>query len=313
MKPAPTLLDRLTGSAMFSLDDRMRFGRKVATASIAASALLATANIAIGLRAGSTSVVAAGIELAGDVIASTLVLVAMFLASRPADRNHPYGHGRIEILAGLSVGFILAGGGVGICWRSLQEIQQAHAPPAAYSAVPLLAAIIVRGGMSTFKFRAGRNIGSVSLVADAWNDAVDILSALAALVALGLTLLDPARYLAADHYGGFAVGLFVIYTGGRVVRDASVDLIDTMPQPEVIDDIRHAATAVEGVLGTEKCYARKTGLKYYVELHVAVDPRMTVEESHEIGTRVRSHLRSVLPSIGDVLVHIEPAYPVRDG
>ena len=309
MTSVSILLSRLTASTLSSLEARMRFGRRVAIASIAASGLLAAGNIIVGLFAGSTSVVAAGVEFVGDVIASTFVLVGMTLAAKPADDNHPYGHGRIEILAGLTVGIILAAGGVGICYRSLERVSELHTPPAAYSVWPLLGAIVIRGAMSTFKFRAGRNIGSVSLIADAWNDAVDILSALAALVALGLTLMDPARYLSADHYGGFAVGLFVIYTGFRVLRDASMDLIDTMPQSATIEAIRRAAAVVEGVRGTEKCYARKTGLKYHVELHVEVDPCMTVEDSHAVATRVRSHIRGALPSIGDVIVHIEPYHP----
>jgi cation diffusion facilitator family transporter len=295
--------------AAASLETDMLFGRKVAIVSIAASSILATANIIVGMLAGSTSVVASGVEFVGDVIASTAVLLGMILGSRPADENHPYGHGRIDILAGLTVGIILASGGVGICYRSLGRITEAHSPPGAYAMWPLIGAMVIRGSMATFKFRAGRRIGSVSLIADAWNDAVDILSAMAALAALDLTLFDPGRYLAADHYGGFAVGLFVIYTGLRVLRDASMDLIDTMPNPGTIDAIRCAAAAVEGVHGTEKCYARKTGLKYHVELHVEVDPLMTVEDSHAVATLVRSHIRSALPSVGDVVVHIEPTRP----
>ena len=165
---------------------------------------------------------AAGFEFLGDVLASLLVFVAMTLAAKPADENHPYGHGRIEILAGLSVGIILVAGGLGICWRSLQKITEVHPPPQLYSIWPLLTAIVIRTTMSTIKFRVGRKIGSSSLVADAWNDAVDILSASAALCALALTLSDPARFLPADHYGGFAVGLFVIYTGFRVLRESSL-------------------------------------------------------------------------------------------
>ena len=140
----------------------MRFERKVASLSIAASCLLSITNIVVGLLAGSTSVLAAGVEFMGDVIASTFVLLGMIFGSRPADENHPYGHGRIEILAGLTVGIILAGGGIGICVRSLERIGDVHVPPAAYSMWPLIGAIVIRGGMSSFKFRAGRRIGSVS-------------------------------------------------------------------------------------------------------------------------------------------------------
>ncbi|HMC62635.1 MAG TPA: cation diffusion facilitator family transporter [Candidatus Solibacter sp.] len=293
-----------------SLEEDMRFGRRVAIASIAASCVLATANIAVGRMAGSTTVVAAGVEFVGDVIASTFVLLGMIFGSRPADENHPYGHGRVEILAGLTVGIILAAGGVGICYRSLGRISEIHPPPGVYAMWPLIGAIVLRSAMSAFKFRGARRIGSASLIADARNDAVDIVSSVTALAALGLTLFDPGRFLAADHYGGVAVGLFVIYTGLRILRDTSMDLIDTMPHAGTIEAIRRAAAAVEGVRGTEKCYARKTGLKYHVELHVDVDPWMTVEDSHAVATQVRSHIRSALPAVGDVVVHIEPHRPV---
>ena len=281
-------------------------GRRVASISIVASCLLAAGNVTVGLLAGSASVFASGVEFLGDVVASTFVLIGMTLAARPADENHPYGHGRIEILAGLTVGGILAAGGVGICWRSLQNVTDVHPPPGAYAVWPLLGSIVVRAVMSTVKFRVGRRIGSASLTADAWNDAVDILSAVAALFALGLTLHDPSRFLAADHYGGFAVGLFVIYTGLRILRDASMDLIDTMPEPALIDSIRRAAAEVPGVQGTEKCFARKTGFRHHVEIHVEVDPAMTVAASHDIAVEVRRHIKATVTSVADVLVHIEP-------
>jgi cation diffusion facilitator family transporter len=283
-----------------------RLGRRVAGVSIVASCILAASNIAIGLLAGSASVSAAGVEFLGDVVASTFVLIGMTLAARPADEDHPYGHGRIEILAGLTVGIILAAGGAGICYRSLLRLNEVHPPPASYAVWPLICAIAVRGIMSTVKFRTGRRIGSVSLVADGWNDAVDILSAFAALTALALTLSDPVRFLAADHYGGFAVGLFVVYAGLRVVRFAALDLIDTMPQPEFIDFIRRTALEVEGVKGIEKCYARKTGLKHHVDIHVEVDPAMTVAASHAIATEVRRHITATIRPVADVMVHIEP-------
>jgi cation diffusion facilitator family transporter len=211
------------------------------------------------------------------------------------------------MLAGLIVGLILAAGGVGISYRSLQNAGTAHLPPQAYTAWALLASVVIRGIASTWKFRIGKRLGSGALVADAWNDAVDILSALAALVALALTLYDPARFLAADHYGGFAVGLFVIFAGARVLRDTSLDLLDTMPEEAFTARIRAVASEVPGVLGVEKCYARKTGLHYHVDLHLEVDPNMTVWESHELGHQAQLHLKQKLDWVADVLVHIEPS------
>ena len=278
---------------------------------IAASVLLAAANIIIGVVARSTSVVAAGLEFAGDVVASALVMVGLILASRPPDSDHPYGHGRLETLAGLLVGVILAAGGAGICYRALAHVADVHEPPRSYAVWPLLAAIVIRSVMSTIKFRVGRRIHSASLVADAWNDAVDILSAAAALVAVGLTIYKPADFLAADHYGGFTVGLVVIFTGLRVMRDTSLDLMDTMPRASFTERIREVALSVPGVAGVEKCFARKTGLQYHVDLHLEVDPNMTVRESHDLATRVRVQIRERLPWVADVLVHVEPALSIE--
>jgi cation diffusion facilitator family transporter len=162
--------------------------------------------------------------------------------------------------------------------------------------------------MSSVKFRVGRRIRSSALVADAWNDAVDILSALAALTAVGLANYDPVRFLAADHYGGFLVGVVVVITGIRVVRDASLALVDTMPPPEQTNEILRAAGSVPGVQRIDKVLARKTGLQYHVDLHIEVDPTLTVAASHAIAGHVRATLRRQLPWVADVMVHVEPAF-----
>jgi cation diffusion facilitator family transporter len=171
---------------------------------------------------------------------------------------------------------ILAAGGIGIAIARFQRVSEVHAPPRAYSADPLIFAILVRSVMSVIKFRVGRGIGSVSVIADAWNDAVDVLSAVAALRALVLTLFNPSKFLMADHYGGFAVGLFVIYTGLRVVRDVSLDLIDTMPPTTLIEKVRATAIRVHGVVGAEKVLGRKIGLQHQLDLHLEVDPNISV-------------------------------------
>lgn len=286
-----------------------RLARRLAAASVIASALLAVTKIVIGLIAHSTSVVADGLESAGDVMASAVVLFGIIVAARPPDANHPYGHGRFEILAGLVVGIILAAGGTGISLRSLDRLHEFHPPPAVYAVWPLIGSIGLKSLMSALKFRYGRRLQSSSLVADAANDLVDILSGTTALLAVGLTLYDPQRFLAADHYGGAAVGLIVIFTGLRVVYDTTLQLMDTMPDPASMEQIRRVALAVPGVLGVEKCFARKTGFQHHVDLHLEVDPDMTVRESHEIATRVRFAIKEQLAWIADVLVHVEPFSP----
>jgi len=288
-------------------DESYQVARRVALAGVVVSGLLACSNIIIGLLTHSTSVVATGFEFAGDVLASSIVVVGMGVAARPADANHPYGHGRFETLSAFVVGVILSAAGVMIGYQSLQAVGVRHAPPGLSAAAALAGAIVLRGIMSSVKFRVGRRLRSSALVADAWNDAVDILSALAALTAVGLATYDPVRFLAADHYGGFVVGIVVVITGMRVLRDASLELVDTMPPPELTGEIVAVATSIAKVQGVDKVFARKTGLQYHVDLHIEVDPTLTVAASHAISGHVRAALKQQLPWVADVLVHVEPS------
>ena len=170
----------------------------------------------------------------------------------------------------------------------------------------MVASIVVKTGLSLGKFRFGRRIGSAALTADAWHDAIEIVSGAVALGALALTLYDPQHFSAADHWGGFAVGLIVLFTALHVIRDTSNDLMDAMPSRQRIDLIRCVALSEPGVKGVEKIYARKTGLEYHVELHLEVDPQMTVQDSHELATKPRFLIREKLDWVADVVVHVEP-------
>ncbi|MEO8595510.1 MAG: cation diffusion facilitator family transporter [Candidatus Solibacter sp.] len=285
----------------------MQTGQRVAVAGMLVSGTLAVIKIAAGLAGNSTAVVSDGLESAADVIASGFVLFGLTMAAKPADEEHPYGHGRVETLTGLLIGLVLTLGGGLISWHALGTIGQPHQKIAAYVIWPLLLSLAAKTGLATMKFHYGRKLKSDALTADGWNDFTDTVSAVVALIAVGLALWDPARFGEADRYGGFTVGLIVISAGLRVVRDTSLQLMDTMPGPKVIEQIRAAAFAVSGVRGVEKCYARKTGFKYHVDLHLEVDPEMTVRRSHQLAHEVQETIVAKLDFVADVLVHVEPA------
>jgi cation diffusion facilitator family transporter len=285
----------------------MHIGQRVAIAGMVVSGALAIVKIVAGLSGHSTAVVADGLESAGDVFASGFVLLGLTLAARPADDNHPYGHGRAETLTGLLIGLALAATGALISYESLRRLGQPRLPLAGYVVWPLVASLLAKMALASVKFRYGRKLGSAALTADAWNDTMDTVSATAALIAVGLTLSDPARFFNADRYGGFIVGLMVVSVGVRVSRETALQLMDTMPDDKLMKQIRAVASTVPGVRGVEKCFARKTGLRYHVDLHLEVDPEITVRQSHEIAHNVRYRVREQLDWVADVLVHVEPA------
>ena len=283
-----------------------QIARRVAFISIFLSAGLAALKISIGLIANSTAVVSDGFESAGDVFASSFVLFGLTLAAKPADAEHPYGHGRYETLTGLLVGLILTTTGVLIGYRAIERATQVHGAPAAYAIWPMFASIGLKSGSWWFKRYYGRSIRSDALIADSWNDAMDVLSACAALAGLVITLADPVRFDNADHIGGLVVGIIVIALGFHVIRGTTLQLVDTMPPPELLAEIRKVTMEVPGALGVEKLFARKTGLQYHVDLHLEVDPEMTVRESHDIASLVRERIKGTLDWVADVLVHVEP-------
>ena len=263
----------------------MHSGQRVALLGMVVSGSLAIAKIGAGVAGHSTAVLADGFESAGDVFASGFVLLGLTLAAKPPDQEHPYGHGRIETLTGLLIGLVLTAAGAVISVGSIEHLGQPRLPLASFVIWPLAISALAKAGLASFKFRYGHKLRSAALTADAWNDTMDIASALAAMAAVILTLSDPARFLNADRYGGIIVGLIVIFTGVRVSRDTALQLMDTMPDPVRMNEIRAVAASVPGVRGVEKCFARKTGLRYHVDLHLEVDPEMTVRRSVKSSAR----------------------------
>ncbi len=288
-------------------------GRRLAALSVGIGVLLSAAKILVGLAAHSTSLISDGLEGAADVLSSAIVFAGLTMASRPPDENHPYGHGRYETLSGLAVGGLLLVTGLGIFWRSIETLGDfQHHRLQTFALYPLIASVAIKTVLALYKRRIGRKIGSSALEADAWHDLTDLISTTVAIIAIVLTLIDPARFDFADHIGGMVIGVIVVWLAVRVVRQTVDYLTDTMPDDKKMSEIRAVALEVPGAQDIEKCFARRTGLRYHVDLHLEVDPEMTVLESHSIATQVRIRIKEELSWVADVLVHVEPAGGSRE-
>jgi cation diffusion facilitator family transporter len=188
----------------------LNVARRVTVIGMLVSALLATSKLLVGWLGHSTAVFADGLENTGDLFGSGLILYALFVASKPPDKEHPYGHGRSETIAGLAVGFLLAASGLAICYVSFRRLHSVTEAPHLFAIWPMVASIVVKGGLSVGKLSYGKRLGSAALQADAAHDGIEIVSGIVALLALSLTLYDPEHFSAADHWGGFIVGLIVL-------------------------------------------------------------------------------------------------------
>jgi cation diffusion facilitator family transporter len=283
-----------------------RAGRRLALYSVAVSAALAVVKIFIGLAAHSTAVVSDGIEAAADVLSSGVVFIGLWLASRPPDENHPYGHGRYETLSSLFVGGLLVLTAVGIFWQS--SLRLYHPEQVRLFAIyPIAASICAKIVFAALKWRWAKRLSSASLAADAWHDMTDLFSSAVAFAAVLLSVTSSTGSASADAAGGMIIAVIVAFVGVRLIRYTVAQLTDTMPDEASMAQIRAVALSVPGAIGIEKCFARRTGFKYHVDLHLEVDPDLTVRRSHDIAVQVKIEIKHRLDWVADVLVHVEPA------
>jgi cation diffusion facilitator family transporter len=247
------------------------------------------------------------VESLGDVFSSLVVWRGLVVASEPADEDHPYGHGKAEPIAAalISLVLLLAAGWIAV--QAVREVGRPHSAPAAFTLVVLVMAMAVKEGLFHYVRRESVKVGSTAMHADAWHHRSDALTSLAAAVGISVSLVGGKGYELADDLAAIIAAALIAWNGLPLLRRALNELMDQSPSREVIEQIRQEASLVPGVAGIEKCLVRKMGYHYYVDMHVEVDPQMTVLHSHEIAHEVKDKVRKRIPSVQDVLVHIEPA------
>jgi len=254
----------------------------------------------------SYALIADAIESTTDIFSSLLVLIGLRYASKPADKNHPYGHGRVEpLITFLVVGFLIASATV-IAYESIQHIRTPHALPKSYTLIVLGVIIIFKELFYRVVVAKSKETKSSSLRGDAWHHRSDAITSLAVFIGISIALIFGKGYETADDWAALFASGFIFYNSYLILRPALGELMDEQFYDEIIDTIRASSQTVEGVLGTEKCYVRKTGLKFHVDLHVIVSAMITVEHGHEIAHRLKDRLKHDLPEIADILIHIEP-------
>jgi cation diffusion facilitator family transporter len=260
-----------------------------------------------GYIGDSQALVADGIESGGDVLSSTLVFFGLRYAAKPADKNHPYGHGRAEPLITIVVVLMLAIAAVVIALQSIHHIRSPHNIPAPYTLCILGGVILVKEIMFRIMVRRGRIMHSTALIAEAWHHRSDAITSIAAFIGVSLALFMGKGYEASDDWASLFVSGVILYNGYRLFRPALGEMMDEHLHEDLVEQIRRLAMDVEGIRGTEKCLIRKTGMRYHIDLHALMDPDLNVRTAHDISHKLKAHLLEKLPHVADVLIHIEPA------
>lgn len=287
--------------------DRLRRSLRATFLGLAVNVVLATAKLLAGLLGHSHALVADAVESLADIASSLIVWRALVVAAEPADEEHPYGHGKAEPIAAAVVSVLLLVAAVWIIVHAVLEIPLRHASPAPFTLLVLFAVVVVKEGLFRFVLRESDSVDSCAVKTDAWHHRSDAITSLAAGIGITVALLGGPVYASADDVAAIVAAGIIGWNGWRLLHPALNELMDTAPRRDVVDHIRRLAEAVPGVARVEQCRARKSGYQYYVDMHVEVDPQMTVQRSHEIAHDVKNRLRHDIPNIRDVLIHIEPA------
>jgi cation diffusion facilitator family transporter len=262
-----------------------------------------------GYFGNSYALIADAIESTSDVVTSVFVLFGLKYAAKPADDNHPYGHGRIEpLITFLVVLFLVVSAGM-IAYQSIHNIVTPHDPPQAFTLIILLGIIGWKEISYQWVIRKSRETQSSSLKADAWHHRSDAITSIAAFIGIAIALFFGKGFESADDWAALVASIFILYNCYLIFRPAFGEMMDEHVYDELIDQIRSISQTVNGVQRTEKCFVRKAGFHYHVDLHLEVIGSISVTEGHEIAHDVKDTLRNELPQLGHVLIHVEPSRP----
>jgi cation diffusion facilitator family transporter len=274
--------------------------------SILSSLVLATLKAYAGVFGHSDALIADAIESGTDFLASFLVLFGIYYSHKPADDDHPYGHGKAEPLVTFGiVGFLVISATL-IAYNGIQNLSKEQPQPEAFTAFVLIGIILWKELSYRYVLGKGKKMNSLSLQADAWHHRSDAISSLIALIGITVGLLFGPGFSKADDWAAIISAFFILYNAYSIFRPALGEILDEHSHHHIVDSIRRLEIDIDGVRRIEKCLVRKTGMVYLVDLHLEVDGELTVTQGHKIAHDFKDHVKKEIPEISDVLIHVEP-------
>lgn len=293
---------------MPNIDSALRFSKFAIVFNVA----LAGAKIAAGVLGNSYALIADGVESAADVFSSIVVWSGLRLSVRPADANHPFGHGKAESVASITVSLVLLGAALLLAMQSFREIGAPQPrTPEPFALVVLLAVVVIKETLYRFAWKTGDSIRSTALKGDAWHHRSDALTSAAAFVGIAIALVGGRRFASADAWAALVACGVIAWNGLRLLRVALDEVMDAAVAPEITAAVRKIAGDVDGVMAIDKCRIRKSGIHLALDIHVVVDGEWSVRRGHAIAHLVKDRLLASPHQINDVTVHIEPHEPRR--
>jgi cation diffusion facilitator family transporter len=273
---------------------------------LAVNVALTVAKFLAGILGHSQALIADAVESLADIFSSIIVWRGLVVAETPPDEDHPYGHGKAEPLAAAAVSVMLLLAAGMIAFHSLAGIIEPRVAPSPWTLIVLIGVIALKETLFRFVLRESEMVSSSAMETDAWHHRSDAITSAAAFIGISIALIGGKGYETADNWAALAAACVIAWNGWRLLRPAFNELMDRAPDRQLIEQIRSISKTIPGVDDIDKCHVRKMGYQFFVDIHVVVNPQMTVERSHGIGHDVKDKLRGEIPAVRDVLVHIEP-------
>lgn len=259
-----------------------------------------------GFFGNSYALIADAIESTADIFSSCLVLLGFKYSKRPADETHPYGHGRIEPLITFIVVIFLIISAFVIAGESIKNINTPHELPKAWTLLVLGAIILWKEITFRIIIKKSIALNSTSLKADAWHHRSDAITSVAAFIGITIALCCGKGYESADDWAALLASGLILFNCYKIFRPALAEIMDENLYEELTEQVRSISRNVTGVEFIEKCYIRKMGMTFQIDLHAVVASDLTVKEGHDIAHALKDYLMQEIDSIGNVFVHIEP-------
>ena len=285
----------------------LQTGARVALFGMLVNLIFAAAKILGGLLGNAYVLIADGIESALDIAGSLVIWGGLRFAARPPDETHPYGHGKAEPIAAVVVAFGVLAAAAGLAIESVREILTPHHGPAPFTLAILIVVIVVKEFLFRYVNRIARHVESTAVQTDAWHHRSDALTSAAAFIGISIALIGGEGWQSADDWAALFACAVIAANGYRLLKPALYEIMDTAPRGPIVNVVQDAASSVPGVVEVEKCFIRKMGLSFYVDLHIGVDGNISVRDGHRIAHAVKRAIQEIDPRIADVLVHVEPA------
>lgn len=273
---------------------------------IGISIILVILKGAAGYFGHSYALIADATETGADVFSSTLLWIALRIAVKPADTSHPYGHGKAEPIASIIISFFLMAAAFWIAYHAYEYIRTPHELPKRFTLYVLMVVIIVKESMFRYVYKIGVQINSNAVKADAKHHRSDVITSVAAFIGILIALIGGKGYEGADDWAALLASGIVFYNAIQLLLPGLAEIMDAAPSGEMVEKVRELASHVSDVKLIEKCFVRKMGFDFFVDMHIQLDRNLTVAEGHHIAHVVKNKLLKSELSIKDVLVHIEP-------